>query len=233
MATSSTANGTVQVLVATRNAKKLNELNRVLREANITGIELLSLADVPEYPETPETAATFLDNARIKTADGVAHTGLPTIADDSGLMVDALNGMPGVLSARWSGVHGDDSANNALLLAQLGDVPTPRRGAQFVSACVLELPAEVAERAGLAREYVSIGTWTGIVLTELRGEGGFGYDPLFAPDDAPEAGMSAAELTAEQKDARSHRGAALRGLVEALRDLAGSAGGGVQPGCRD
>ena len=119
----------MRVLVASRNAKKLKELNRVLEAAQVTGIELVGLSDVPDYPETPETGATFADNARIKTADGVAQTGLPTIADDSGIAVDELRGMPGILSARWSGAHGDDEANNRLLLGQLGDTPDERRGA--------------------------------------------------------------------------------------------------------
>lgn len=216
----------MRVLVASRNKKKLAELNRMLEAANVTGIELVGLGDVPEYPETPETGATFVDNARIKTNDGVRHTGLPTIADDSGLAVDALNGMPGVLSARWSGGHGEDKANNDLLLAQMGDVPDERRGAHFVSSCVLQLPAEVAAERGMEPEYAVEGRWYGRVLRAEQGEGGFGYDPLFAPDELPEgqeeqlAGKSAGELTAEQKDAVSHRGKALRQLVEILAQLA-------------
>ena len=108
----------MRVLVASRNAKKLKELNRVLEAAQVTGIELVGLSDVPDYPETPETGATFADNARIKTADGVAHTGLPTIADDSGIAVDELRGMPGMLSARWSGAHGDDEAKRIAPVVQ-------------------------------------------------------------------------------------------------------------------
>lgn len=216
----------MRVLVASRNKKKLAELNRMLEAANVTGVELVGLGDVPEYPETPETGATFADNARIKTNDGVRHAGLPTIADDSGLAVDALNGMPGVLSARWSGGHGDDKANNDLLLAQMGDVPDERRGAHFVSACVLQLPAEVAAERGMETEYAVEGRWYGRVLRAEQGEGGFGYDPLFAPDELPVGqeqelvGKSAGELTAEQKDAVSHRGKALRQLVEILAQLA-------------
>ena len=175
----------MRVLVASRNKKKLAELNRMLEAANVTGVELVGLGDLPEYPETPETGATFADNARIKTNDGVRHAGLPTIADDSGLAVDALNGMPGVLSARWSGGHGDDKANNDLLLAQMGDVPDERRGAHFVSACVLQLPAEVAAERGMETEYAVEGRWYGRVLRAEQGEGGFGYDPLFAPDELP------------------------------------------------
>jgi len=208
----------VKVLVASRNKKKLAELNRLLEAAQVTGIELVSLADVPEYPETPETGATFIDNANIKTADGVKHTGLPTIADDSGLAVDELNGMPGVLSARWSGKHGDDRANNELLLAQLSDTPDERRGAHFVSACVLQLPEQLAEKLGMRLHYEVEGRWLGRVLREERGENGFGYDPLFSPVEEP--GKSAAELTAERKDELSHRGKALAQLVAVLAELA-------------
>ncbi|HIW96007.1 MAG TPA: non-canonical purine NTP pyrophosphatase [Candidatus Corynebacterium gallistercoris] len=209
----------MRVLLASRNKKKLAELNRVLAAADVHGIELVSLADVDEYPETPETGATFVDNARIKTRDGVRHAGLPTIADDSGIAVDALNGMPGVLSARWSGGHGDDAANNELLLGQLADVPEERRGAHYVSACVLQLPEDVAATAGLDTEYAVEGAWHGTILRAPQGEGGFGYDPLFQPAETP--GRSAAELSPEEKDALSHRGKALQQLVEPLRALAG------------
>ena len=160
----------MQVLVASRNIKKLAELNRLLEAANVKGIELLSLADVPEYPETPETGATFIDNANIKTVDGVKHTGLPTIADDSGLAVDELNGMPGVLSARWSGKHGDDQANNDLLLAQLSDTPDERRGAHFVSACVLQLPEELAEKLGMRQHYEVEGRWLAEFYARSKGK---------------------------------------------------------------
>lgn len=207
----------MKVLVASRNAKKLAELERVLAAANVEGIELLSLRDVAEYPETPETGATFVANAQIKTADGVRHTGLPTIADDSGIAVDRLNGMPGVLSARWSGVHGDDAANNRLLLAQLSDVPDGERGAQFVSACVLQIPADTAAAAGMSEVYAVEGQWRGTVLRAEQGENGFGYDPLFSPAEEP--GKSSAELTPERKDELSHRGKALAQLVEPLRKL--------------
>ncbi|MGY2061101.1 non-canonical purine NTP pyrophosphatase, partial [Nocardia gipuzkoensis] len=115
-----------RVLVASRNAKKLNELRRILAEAGVDGLEIVGRDEVPPYPEAPETGATFEDNALAKARDGAAATGLPCVADDSGLAVDALNGMPGVLSARWSGGHGDDAANNGLLLAQINDVPDER-----------------------------------------------------------------------------------------------------------
>lgn len=211
----------MKVLVASRNNKKLAELQRVLEAANVEGIELVSLADVPEYPETPETGATFEDNARIKALDGVAHAGLPTVADDSGLAVDALNGMPGVLSARWCGEHGNDPENNRLLLAQLSDVPDERRGARFVSSCVLALPAEIADAAGLDREVAVEGTWEGRIMRSEQGSNGFGYDPLFEPAETP--GRSSAELAPAKKDELSHRGKALQQLVPALRALAQAA----------
>lgn len=207
----------MKVLVASRNKKKLAELNRLLEAAQVTGIELVSLAEVPEYPETPETGATFTDNANIKTNDGVRNTGLPTIADDSGLAVDALNGMPGVLSARWSGTHGDDQANNDLLLAQLSDTPDERRAAHFVSVCVLQLPKELAEKLGMREIYEVEGRWQGRVLRQEQGDNGFGYDPLFSPMEAP--GKSAAELEPQRKDELSHRGKALAQLVPVLAEL--------------
>ncbi|MCR8899554.1 RdgB/HAM1 family non-canonical purine NTP pyrophosphatase [Gordonia amicalis] len=203
-----------KVLLASRNRKKLAELQRVVDAAGITGLQILGLDDVPEYPEEPEDGATFEENALIKARSGVRATGLPCLADDSGISVDALNGMPGVLSARWSGRHGDDHANNALLLAQLSDTPDERRGAAFVSACALVLPD--------GTETVVRGEWRGRVLRAERGPNGFGYDPLFAPDDEPAAGRSSAELTPEEKDSLSHRGKALAQLVPALRALANS-----------
>ncbi|WP_327144043.1 non-canonical purine NTP pyrophosphatase [Nocardia sp. NBC_01327] len=197
-----------RVLVASRNAKKLNELRRILDEAGIAGIEIVGLNDVPPYDEAPETGATFEENALAKARDGFAATGMPCVADDSGIAVDALNGMPGVLSARWSGTHGNDEANNTLLLAQLGDVPDERRGAGFVSACAL-----VADGV----EEVVRGEWPGVIARKPVGDGGFGYDPLFVPEGGT---VSAAQLSPAEKDAASHRGRALRQLLPALQALA-------------
>lgn len=208
----------VRLLVASRNAKKLAELRRVLDTEGIVGIEPIGLDEVPEYPEAPENGATFAENATIKSKAGWLATGLPCLADDSGLAVDALNGMPGVLSARWAGRHGDDAANNALLLAQLADVPDERRGAAFFSSCALTYSARSsAPSTATLVSRVAEGRWPGRILRELRGEGGFGYDPIFLPEGSD---RSAAELTAEEKDADSHRGRALRALVPALRELA-------------
>jgi len=194
-------------LVASRNPKKLAELRRVLDSAGVE-LTLLSLEDVARFDEAPETGATFEENALAKARDAFRASGLPSVADDSGLEVDALNGMPGVLSARWSGQHGDDGANTALLLAQLSDVPDERRGAAFVSACAL-----VSE----SREVVVRGRWPGAIAREPRGANGFGYDPVFLPEGWY---RTAAELRAEEKDSVSHRGRALSALLPALRQLA-------------
>lgn len=195
------------MLVASRNPKKLAELRRVLDGAGVTGLQLLSLADVASFDEAPETGATFEANALAKARDAFTASGLPSVADDSGLSVDALNGMPGVLSARWAGAHGDDGANLRLLLGQLGDVPDDRRGAAFVSACAL---------VSAAGETVVRGEWTGSIARAPRGDGGFGYDPIFVPDGS---NRSAAELSPAEKDAASHRGRALALLLPALRAL--------------
>ena len=197
--------------MASRNRKKLAELRRVLDGAGVA-LTLLSLDEVAVFDEAAESGATFEENALAKARDAFMATGLASVADDSGLEVDALNGMPGVLSARWSGRHGDDSANTALLLAQMGDVPEERRGAAFVSACAL------VYRAGDARkETVVRGAWPGSIVREPRGDGGFGYDPVFLPSGSA---RTAAELTPDEKDAVSHRGRALAALLPALRQLA-------------
>ncbi|MCK0176480.1 MULTISPECIES: RdgB/HAM1 family non-canonical purine NTP pyrophosphatase [Mycobacteriaceae] len=197
-----------RLLVASRNRKKLAELQRVLDAAGISGLTLLSLDDVAPFDEAPETGATFEENALAKARDAYRATGMASLADDSGIEVDALNGMPGVLSARWAGEHGRDEANTALLLAQLRDVPDGRRGGGFVSACAL-----VNDRG----EAVVRGVWRGSIVRAARGDGGFGYDPVFLPDGSD---RTAAELTPEEKDAASHRGRALAQLVPALRALA-------------
>jgi len=197
------------LLVASRNRKKLAELHRVLDAAGISELTLLSLDDVAPFDEAPETGATFEENALAKARDAFRATGIASVADDSGLEAAALNGMPGVLSARWSGRHGDDSANTALLLAQMGDVPDSRRDAAFVSACAL---------VSGGGEVVVRGEWPGAIVREPRGDGGFGYDPVFLPSGSE---RTAAELSAAEKDAASHRGRALALLVPALRELAG------------
>ncbi|OFO33883.1 non-canonical purine NTP pyrophosphatase [Corynebacterium sp. HMSC075D04] len=197
----------VKVLVASRNPGKVRELDQVLRELAIGGVELVSLDQAPAYPDPVEDGLSFEENAVLKARVGAAATGLPCVADDSGLSVEALNGMPGILSARWSGNHGDDAGNNALLLKQMEDIN--QRRAAFVSCCALATPE--------GDVHVAEGRWEGELLREPRGDNGFGYDPLFAPDDAP--GRSSAELTSEEKNARSHRGKALRELAKHIAAL--------------
>jgi XTP/dITP diphosphohydrolase len=199
------------LLVASRNPKKLAELRRVLDGAGLSGLTLLSLNDVAPFDEAPETGATFEDNALAKARDAFAATGLAAVADDSGLEVAALNGMPGVLSARWAGNHGDDTGNTALLLAQLRDVPDERRSAAFVSACAL---------VSAGGEVVVRGEWPGTIARGPRGDGGFGYDPVFVPVGPEFGGRTAAQLSPQEKDAASHRGRALALLLPALRALA-------------
>ena len=189
----------IRVVLASRNAKKLAELRRILAP-RIPGIEVLGLDDVEPFDEPAETEPTFEGNALIKARACLVATGLPSLADDSGLCVDALNGMPGVLSARWSGAG--DQANNDLLLRQIGDVPGERRSAQFRCAIALCVPG--------GTETVEHGEMLGRILRAPRGEGGFGYDPLFAADGYD---VSTAELTPEEKDQISHRGKALRAIA--------------------
>jgi XTP/dITP diphosphohydrolase len=197
----------VKILLATRNVGKLVELRRLS-----DGLEVVGLADVPEFPEAPETGATFAENALAKARDAAAATGLPSVADDSGLAVDALNGMPGVLSARWSGRHGDDLANLRLLLGQLADVPDERRGGAFVCAAALVVPGGSVD----GTETVVHGEWRGRIVREPRGTNGFGYDPIFVPDGET---RTSAELSPEEKDAASHRGLAFRALLPYLSGL--------------
>ena len=196
------------VLLATRNPGKLAELRRLVDGADIAGLRVVGLADVAEFPEEPETGATFAENALAKARDATKATGLAAVADDSGLTVDALGGMPGVLSARWAGRHGDDRANLELVLAQLGDVPDDRRGAAFVCAAALVVPD--------GEEIVVHGEWTGRLTRAPRGTGGFGYDPVFEPDGDT---RTSAELDPQEKDALSHRGRAMRALLPYLRAL--------------
>jgi XTP/dITP diphosphohydrolase len=198
-----------RLLLATRNPGKLAELQRLLATA-VPGVEVVGLRDVEEYPEAPETGATFEENALLKAREAVRYTGLPAVADDSGLTVDALNGMPGVLSARWCGRHGDDPANTALLLGQLADVPDERRGGAFVCAAALVTPG--------GAEHVLVRQWRGTVVREPCGSNGFGYDPVFRPDGLT---TTAAELEPAEKDAISHRGQAFAALVPVLAEVLG------------
>lgn len=193
-----------RVVLATRNAGKVAELQRILVPF---GLELVGLDAVAPYEPAPETAPDFAGNALTKAREAVQHTGLAAVADDSGLAVDALNGMPGVLSARWAGSARDDAANLRLVLEQLADVPDDRRGARFVCAAAFALPD--------GRSDVVEGVVEGVVLRVPRGSGGFGYDPLFAPHGSD---RTTAEMSADEKDAISHRGKAFRALAPRLAE---------------
>ncbi len=202
-----------RLVLATHNSHKVGELRAILLPL-IPGLEpddVASSADVGA-PDVRETGVTFAENALLKARALAAATGLPAVADDSGLAVDVLGGAPGVFSARWSGRHGDDAANLRLLLDQLADVPAEHRGAGFVCAAALVVPG--------GRETVVHGTMRGRLTTAPRGSGGFGYDPVLEPVDQPAraAGrvLTSAELTPEEKNAVSHRGEALRALAPAI-----------------
>lgn len=195
------------VVVATGNAHKLVEIEAIL-SPRLPGRRFVSIKELGDFPDPDETGATFLENALIKARAALSETGLAlAVADDSGLMVDALDGAPGVYSARWAGVHGDDGANNAKLLAELDGVPDDRRSARFCSCVVLAR----ADGSYLAGE----GFCEGVIGYEPRGANGFGYDPLFHPSDTP--GRTMAELTPDEKNAISHR-------YHALQDLLGKLG---------
>jgi len=195
-----------KLLLATANVKKLAELQRILdRALGSSRVTLVGLGDFEGYPDVPETGLTFGENALIKAREGARRTGLPTVADDSGLAVDALNGMPGVFSARWSGRHGNDEANLDLVLGQIADVPEAHRGGAFVCAAALVLPN--------GREHLVEGRQAGRILRARRGEGGFGYDPIFLGDGQERTN---AELSPSEKDAISHRGKAFRELAKVI-----------------
>ena len=194
------------LVLATRNPHKVVELRRILAEVGLDGVELRGLDAFPGVPDVPETGVTFAENAALKAAAVAEATGLPAVADDSGLCVDALGGSPGVFSARWSGVHGDDRANLELLLGQLRDVPDAHRGASFGCAAVAVLPG--------GRRLIAEGRLVGTLTRQPRGSNGFGYDPIFLPDGET---RTTAELTPADKDAISHRGRAFRALAELLR----------------
>jgi XTP/dITP diphosphohydrolase len=198
------------LVLATRNRHKVAELSRILAAAGLE-IDLHPVDDFARVPDVAETGLTFADNALLKARAVVAATGRPAVADDSGLCVDALAGMPGVFSARWAGRHGDDGANLELLLAQLSDVPDDRRGAHFACAAALVTPDGC--------EVVEEGRLEGTLTRTPRGTGGFGYDPVLQPTGET---RTTAEMTPAEKDAISHRGRAFRALVPHLaRELDG------------
>ncbi len=202
---------TRRLVLATRNAHKVGELREILADVLAElDLDIVGLADFPDVPDVIEDGVTFAENALLKARAVAAATGLPALADDSGLAVDVLGGAPGIFSARWSGRHGDDRANLELLLAQLSDVRDEHRGAGFVCAAAIALPD--------GRTRVEEGHFRGTLTREPRGTNGFGYDPILLVDGDT---RTSAELSPAEKNAVSHRGTAFRALSDALRELLG------------
>lgn len=235
----------MKLIVATHNEGKLVEIRRILESGlgqDAARIELISAGSL-HLPDPVETGVTFQENALLKARDVAERTGWPAIADDSGLIVDVMGNAPGILSARWAGHHGDDAANNALLLAQIADIPDDKRTARFRCAAALVVPEvpdvsadephpivtddQPGRRYTIVSETVKIGEMPGMIIREARGTNGFGYDPLFVPDDQPgraltdgiDGRLTSAELTSAEKNAISHRGKALRAIVPAIERL--------------
>ena len=218
----------MKIVVATHNEGKLVEIRNILTEqlsAAAQGIELVSAGSL-DLADPAETGVTFEENALLKARFVAAATGLPAIADDSGLIVDVMGNAPGILSARWSGTHGDDAANNRLLLAQIEDIPDDDRTARFRCAAALVVPVESdGDGLGEFHETVALGEMPGTIVRHPHGMNGFGYDPIFIPDEQPQSAqdsgelLTSAQMTPEQKNAISHRGKALRALVPAVKAL--------------
>ncbi|MDJ0461115.1 RdgB/HAM1 family non-canonical purine NTP pyrophosphatase [Streptomyces sp. H27-C3] len=198
-----------RLILATRNAGKVTELHAILADAGLPH-DLVGADAYPEIPDVKETGVTFAENALLKAHAMARATGLPAIADDSGLAVDVLGGAPGIFSARWSGIHGNDRANLDLLLAQLADIAPEHRTAHFACAAALALPD--------GTERVVEGRMPGTLRHAPSGTGGFGYDPILQPDGYD---ITCAELTPAEKNAISHRGKAFRALVPVVRELVG------------
>ncbi|RYQ40422.1 non-canonical purine NTP pyrophosphatase [Bifidobacterium pseudolongum subsp. globosum] len=218
----------MKIVVATHNEGKLVEIRNILTEqlsAAAQGIELVSAGSL-DLADPAETGVTFEENALLKARFVAGATGLPAIADDSGLIVDVMGNVPGILSARWSGTHGDDAANNRLLLAQIEDIPDDDRTARFRCAAALVVPVESdGDGLGEFHETVALGEMPGTIVRHPHGMNGFGYDPIFMPDEQPQSAqdsgelLTSAQMTPEQKNAISHRGKALRALVPAVKAL--------------
>lgn len=218
----------MKIIVATHNEGKLVEIRNILTEqlsAAAQGIELVSAGSL-DLADPAETGVTFEENALLKARFVAGATGLPAIADDSGLIVDVMGNAPGILSARWSGTHGDDAANNRLLLAQIEDIPDDDRTARFRCAAALVVPVESdGDGLGEFHETVALGEMPGTIVRHPHGMNGFGYDPIFMPDEQPQSAqdsgelLTSAQMTPEQKNAISHRGKALRALVPAVKAL--------------
>jgi len=196
-----------RLVLASRNTHKIIEMRRILEELGLD-IELVGTDEYPDLPDVDETGSTFAANAMLKAREVCAYTGLPAVGDDSGLAVDALNGMPGIYSARWAGTHGQDQANLDLLIAQLAHVPATRRGAAFHCAVAIATPE--------GDERIVEGIVEGSLIGEPRGGNGFGYDPIFVPTGWE---ITTAQMSDAEKDAISHRGRALRALAPVLVEL--------------
>jgi XTP/dITP diphosphohydrolase len=196
----------LRVVLATKNEHKVTELNRILADAGVAS-QITGLGEFPGAPDVAETGLTFADNALLKARAIAAYTGLPAVSDDSGLTVNALHGMPGILSARWAGRHGDDQANLELVLRQLADIDN--RGAAFVCVAALALPG--------GGEWTATGVLPGSITRAPRGSNGFGYDPIFQPAGYQ---FTTAELSPRDKDAISHRGRAFRAIAAVIAALA-------------
>ena len=202
-----------KLLLATRNKGKIEEFRRILENIAAGQIELVGLDQFPNLHDVDETGSTFEENALLKAREMCEASGIPAIADDSGLCVDYLNGDPGIYSARWAGNHGDDKANSAKVLASLVDVPDEKRGAHFTCVAALALPD--------GRTHIEEAKFEGWILREPIGDQGFGYDPIFRPDGYS---ISSAQMSAEEKDAISHRGKSLRAIAPHVINLLNSLG---------
>ncbi len=202
-----------KLLLATRNKGKIEEFRRILEDIAAGEIDLVGLEQFPNLHDVDETGSTFEENALLKARQMCAASGIPAIADDSGLCVDYLNGDPGIFSARWSGIHGDDDANTAKVLESLTDVPDEKRSAHFTCVAALALPD--------GRTHVEQARFDGWILRSPVGDQGFGYDPIFRPDGYA---ISSAQMSAEEKDAISHRGKSLRAIAPHVITLLNSLG---------
>ena len=202
-----------KLLLATRNQGKIVEFRRILDAVAPGAIDLVGLDQFPNLHDVDETGKTFEENALLKAREMSEATGLPAIADDSGLCVDALNGDPGIFSARWAGSHGNDRANLEKVLEQLKDVPDSERGAYFICVAALYLPD--------GRTFCEEGRFYGAILNAPVGENGFGYDPIFQPQGLD---ISSAQMSSEEKDAVSHRGKALRAMAPVVMSALNSLG---------
>jgi len=212
----------VQIVLATRNLGKVREFERLLAHLH-EEIHVLGLADFPDMPDVAETGSTLEENSLLKAEAISVYTGLPALADDSGRLVEALNGVPGIYSARWAGVHGDDRANLEKVLRQMAEIKADSvaRGesynnrAAFRTAVTLILPAALT-LGGNRMLLVERGEMVGEIIEQPRGEHGFGYDPIFIPDGYA---LTSAELSPEQKDALSHRGKAMRSMATRIQEI--------------